>query len=158
MMNPWVILGFVIAIGIAAAGGYYQGNVAGKAEIQQVWDKEKAEQYAAYAKGQEEARKREQELQAAADDIRKDKDAQIRNISTRATAMANSMRDREARSAAANQAPGTASTGSSACTGKELYREDGEFLIGIAREADELRIALKQCYRQYDAATQKVNE
>jgi hypothetical protein len=46
----------------------------------------------------------------------------------------------------------TASNGKDGCTGKELYREDGAVLIGIAREADELRISLKQCYAQYEAA------
>jgi hypothetical protein len=48
----------------------------------------------------------------------------------------------------------TASNGKDGCTGKELYREDGAILIGIAREADELRASLKQCYSQYEAARQ----
>jgi hypothetical protein len=154
-MNPYLILGGVLAIGLAAGGGYYKGNSAGKSEVQQAWDKEKAEQYAAYAKGQEEARQREQELQANADKLRKEKDAEIRNINARATALANSLRDRQTRPTQTSAVPSAASVGSSACTGKELYREDSEFLVGIAREADELRIALNQCYKQYNAARQK---
>ena len=63
-MNPWLILAFVLAVGAAAGGGYYQGNMAGKAKVEQAWDKERAEQFAVYAKEQEEARLREQELQA----------------------------------------------------------------------------------------------
>jgi hypothetical protein len=59
-MNPYVIIGVVFAVGVA--GGLYKGHRLGKAEVQQQWDKEKAEQYAAYAKAQEEARKKEQEL------------------------------------------------------------------------------------------------
>ena len=156
-MNPWVILGFVLAVGAAAGGGYYKGNIAGKAEVQQAWDKEKAEQYAAYAKGQEEARKREQEMQEAADKLRRDKDAEIRNINARAAALSNSLRDRQERPAQVNSVSGSAGAGSGGCTGKELYRSDSEFLIGIAREADELRAALKQCYTQYNTARQKVN-
>ena len=154
-MNPYLILGGVLAIGLAAGGGYYKGNSAGKSEVQQAWDKEKAEQYAAYAKGQEEARQREQELQANADKLRKEKDAEIRNINARATALANSLRDRQTRPTQTSAVPSAASVGSSACTGKQLYREDSEFLVGIAREADELRIALNQCYKQYNAARQK---
>ena len=154
-MNPWVILGFVLAIGAAAGGGYYQGNTAGRAVIQQAWDKEKAEQYAAYAKGQEEARQREQEMQQAADKLRRDKDAQIREINARATALTNSLRDRQTRPTEASTVSGATSTRPTACSGKELYREDGEFLVRIAREADELRAALKQCYAQYNAARQK---
>jgi hypothetical protein len=150
-MNPWVILGFVLAVGAAAGGGYYKGNSAGKSEVQQQWDKEKADQYAAYAKGQEEARKREQEMQGAADKLRREKDAEIKNINARATALANSLRDRQTRPTETSAVPSTASAGPSACTGKELYREDGEFLVRVAREADELRAALKQCYKQYES-------
>jgi hypothetical protein len=150
--NPWVLLTLVLAIAGAAGGGYYKGNSAGKAEIQQAWDKEKAEQYAAYAKGQEEARKREQEMQGAADKLRREKDAEIKNINARATALANSLRDRQTRpTSQTNTVSSTTSVGPSACTGKELYREDGEFLVRIAREADELRSALKQCYKQYES-------
>jgi phage repressor protein C with HTH and peptisase S24 domain len=154
-MNPWVILGFMFAIGAAAGGGYYKGNSTGRAEVQQAWDKEKAEQYAEYAKGQEQARKREQELQANADKLRKEKDAEIKNINARATALVNSLRDRQTRPTETSTMPSTAGVGSTACTGKELYREDGEFLVRLSREADELAAALNQCYKQYNAAKQK---
>ena len=150
-MNPWLILAFVLAVGAAAGGGYYKGNSAGKSEVQQQWDKEKAEQYAAYAKGQEEARQREQVLQANADKLRRDKDAEIKNINARATALTNSLRDRQTRPTETNTVSSTASARPANCSGKELYREDGEFLVRIAREADELRAALQQCYKQYQA-------
>lgn len=142
---------FVLTIGAVAGGGYYSGKESGRAEVQQAWDKEKAEQYAAYAKGQEEARKKEQELQANADKLRREKDAEIRNINARATALANSLQQRQTRPAVADSLPSTTSVGQSACTGKQLYREDGEFLVRIAREADELRVALQQCYKQYES-------
>lgn len=148
-MNPYVIIGVVIAVGVAGASGLYQGHKLGKAEVQQAWDKEKAEQLAAYAKAQEEARAKEQELQANADQLRREKDAEIRNINARATALSNSLQQRQTREAGSlSSSSGTRPSG---CTGKDLYREDGEFLIGIAREADELRSALKQCYSQYEA-------
>ena len=151
--NPWVLLTFVLAIGAAAGGGYYKGNTAGKAEVQAEWAKEKAEQYAEYAKGHEAARAREQEMQAAADKLRREKDAQIRDINARATALANSLRDRQDRPTAQSSAvSGTTAVGPTAagCTGKELYRPDGEFLAREAARADELRILLKQCRDQYE--------
>ena len=49
-LNPWVILSLVLAIAGAFGGRYYKGNSAGQAEVQQKWDKEKTEQYEAYAK------------------------------------------------------------------------------------------------------------
>jgi len=155
MMNPWVILGFVLAIGAAAGGGYYQGNTAGKAVVQQAWDKEKAEQYAAYAKGQEEARKREQDMQEAADRLRREKDRETRELAARNTALVNSLRDRNERPTQNGAVSGATGVGSSGCTGKELYRPDSEFLVRLAGEADELRFALKQCYTQYNAIRQK---
>ena len=150
--NPWVLLTLVLAIAGAAGGGYYKGNSAGQAEVQQAWDKEKAEQYAAYAKGQEEARQREQEMQQAADKLRREKDAEIRNINARATALTNSLRDRSERPAENGSVSGTATNGPAAagCTGEKLYRPDGEFLAREAARADELRILLKQCYAQYE--------
>ena len=121
-MNPYLILGVVLAVGVAGAGGLYQGHKLGKAEVQQAWDKEKAEQLAEYAKAQDEARAKEQALQANADKLRKEKDAEIRNINARATALSNSLQQRQTRSEA-----GSLSSSSGA------------------------RSALKQCYAQYEA-------
>lgn len=36
--------------------------------------------------------------------------------------------------------------------GSQLYREDSEFLVGEAARADAIRLALRACYTQYDAA------
>ena len=151
-MNPWMILGAVFAIGAAAVGGYHTGRDSGMAEVQQAWDKEKTAQYAQYAKAMEESVEIQQQLQMGADKLRQEKDREIRDITARNTALANSLRDRQSRSTP-NPSPvsGAASPGPSACTGKELYREDGEFLVRLAREADELRAALKQCYKQYES-------
>lgn len=155
-MNPWVILAFVLAIGAAAGGGYYKGNKAGKDEVQVEWAKEKAEQYAAYAKAQEEARAREQEMQAAADKLRREKDAQIKDINARATALTNSLRNRQERPAESS----TVSSAARSCggaSGAELAKGDGEFLARYAADAARLQAALDQCVKQYNAARQKVN-
>lgn len=146
----------LVAIGIAAAGGYYTGKKHGMAEVQQAWDAEKTAQYAEYAKAMEESVEKQQMLQMGADKLRQEKDREIRDITARNTALANSLRDRQSRPAQTSTVPSATSVGQNSCTGKELYREDGEFLVGIAREADELRAALKQCYAQYDSVRQTV--
>ncbi len=153
-MNPWVILGFVLAVGAAAGGGYYKGNSAGKSEVQQAWDKEKAEQYAEYAKGQEQARKREQELQANADKLRKEKDAEIKNINARATALANSLQQRQTRPTETSTVPSVAGTSENTgwCTGARLYRDYAEAFAREATRAAELQVELKTCYKNYEAA------
>jgi hypothetical protein len=156
-MNPWLILGAVFAIGAAAVGGYHTGKESGMAEVQQAWDKEKTAQYAQYAKAMEESVEKQQMLQMGADKLRQEKDREIRDIAARNTALANSLRDRQSRSATnSSTVSSTASVGPSACTGKDLYREDGEFLVRLAREADDIRAALKQCYAQYESVRQTV--
>ena len=146
----------LVAIGIAAAGGYHTGKKHGMAEVQQACDAENTAQYAEDAKAMEESVEKQQMLQMGADKLRQEKDREIRDITARNTALANSLRERQTRPAQTSSVSSTASVGSSACTGKELYREDGEFLVRLAREADELRVALKQCYAQYEAARQTV--
>ena len=152
-MNPYFLLGSLIAVIAAAGAGYFQGSEHGQAKIQNLWDKEKAAQYAEYAKAQEEARKKEQELQTNADQLRREKDAEIRNLNARATALTNSLQQRPSSSTQASTVSGSTSTrsGVSGCSGKELFREDAESLVQIATEADTLRLALKQCYSQYEA-------
>lgn len=150
-MNPYLILGVVLAVGVAGAGGLYQGHKLGKAEVQQAWDKEKAEQLAEYAKAQDEARAKEQALQANADKLRREKDAEIRNINARATALSNSLQQRPSISTQDSTVSGSTSSGQGGCTPRQLYRESAEDFVKVAIEADNLRLALKQCYSQYEA-------
>jgi hypothetical protein len=151
-LNPWVILSLVLAIVGAFGGGYYKGNSAGQAEVQQKWDKEKTEQYAAHAEAQEAARAREQNLQIQADRLREDKDNEIRNLNARATALSNSLRDRPSRTTITSTVPSAPNAGCApiACTGAGLSKEDGEFLAREAARGAEAVALLKQCYAQYE--------
>ena len=149
-MNPYFLLGSLVAVIAAAGAGYFQGSEHGQAKIQNLWDKEKAAQYAEYAKAQEEARKKEQELQANADRLRQEKDREIKNLNARATALTNSLQHRPTRTSEA----GSLSDSSKSCSGasgKELARGDAEFLVRYASEAARLQADLNQCIRQYEA-------
>jgi hypothetical protein len=153
-MNPWLILGFVLAVAAAGGAGLYKGHDLGMAEVQQKWDKERAAQEAEHAAAQAAAREKEQELQANADQLRKEKDREIRDLNARAAALTNSLRDRPTRpTAEASALPSTASAGCApaSCTGAGLSREDAEFLAREAARADELRSSLRQCLAQYQA-------
>lgn len=153
-MNPWFLLGVVLAVAAAGGAGYYKGDQAGRAAIQQLWDREKAEQYAEYAKGQEAARQREQAMQAKADKLREEKDREIRNINARATALSNSLRNRSERPTESSTVSGAADTCRGA-SGAQLARGDGEFLVGYATDAARLAAALDQCIRQYESVRTK---
>lgn len=153
-MNPWMILGFVLAVTAAGGVGLYKGHDLGMAEVQQKWDKERAKQEAEYAAAQAAAREKEQALQASADLLRKDKNREIQNLNARATALTNSLRQRPDRPASqTSSVSDTASAGPTVpvCTGAELPRPDAEFLAREAARGDELRASLKQCLAQYEA-------
>jgi N-methylhydantoinase A/oxoprolinase/acetone carboxylase beta subunit len=153
-MNPYFIAGSVIAVVLAYGAGHWQGDEAGQAKVQQQWDHEKADLMAKHAKEVEKAREKEQNWQQAADNIRQEKDREIRNVNARATALSNSLRSRpsapstDASSAAQASGAGQATTG---CTGAELYREYAEAFTWEAARADTVRAALKQCYKQYES-------
>lgn len=148
-------IAFAVVV-LAGISGYTKGYQNGKDTVQQAWDREKAELQAKYAEALKESIDKQQKLQMGADRLRKEKDAEIKNINARATALANSLQQRQTRPTETSTVPSVAGTGSNACTGAQLYRQDGEFLAGLAREADELVIALKQCYAQYESVRQTV--
>ena len=68
--------------------------------------------------------------------------------------IADLLRQRPARPASVPGATATPAAGETVagCTGRQLYRDDGEFLKRESERADTIRLALKQCYTQYDAA------
>jgi hypothetical protein len=152
-----VAIGIVIA-SVASMAGYGKGYVAGKANIQQKWDKEKAVQMAEYAAAQQAAREKEQKLQANADNLRKEKDREIRDLNARSIALSNSLRDRQSRSEAGAMSK-TAGTGVSQewCTGARLYREHAEAFAGESAIAAEIQSELKSCIKQYEVVRKTLN-
>jgi len=100
------------------------------------FDRYKAEQMAATQKLQE-------QHQQAADQIRKDKDAQITSINSQLLDAVSQLRSRPSRTQGA--------TNGQDGTGRALSAEDAEFLVREAARADKLRTGLDACYKQYEA-------
>lgn len=95
------------------------------------------------SKAERTIRDKEHQYQADADEIRKAKDDQIRNINNQLADALVSLRQRPSR---------TAETGNGQnCNGTGLYAEDSEFLVREASRADQIRVALQSCYQQYDS-------
>lgn len=99
-------------------------------------------------KAEKEARAKEQELQASANQIAEAKDEQIRIIGDQLDTALASLRSRPERTA--SKLPKAASTCKGA-TGADLSRPDAEFLTRESARADRLRSALDACYKQYEA-------
>ncbi len=93
----------------------------------------------------QEYRRKEQAFQVKADALRREKDNEIKTITTRLNSTLSELRQRQDR-----PVPGSAGTCQGA-SGAELSRQDGEFLAREAARADRLRSALEQCYKQYDS-------
>jgi hypothetical protein len=91
----------------------------------------------------EQTQKAEQEHQQAADQIRKQKDAQIASINNSLADALVQLRSRPNRAQASSNGQGG--------TGLSLSAEDATFLEREAARADVLRSALDACYKQYDA-------
>ena len=133
-MFPLPILTYV-KIGLFAALLFLAGYTGFSLEAAQ-FDRYKASQQAA-------TQEAEQKHQAAADQIRKDKDAQIAAINNSLADALVQLRSRPSRAQDAANGQGG--------TGVSLSAEDSVFLEREAARADILRTALSACYAQYDS-------
>ena len=133
-MFPLGILTYV-KIGLCAALLFLAGYIGFSLEAAR-FDRYKAAQQAATQKAQE-------EHQAAADQIRKEKDAQITSINAQLVDAVSQLRSRPSRTQASSNGQGG--------TGLSLSAEDSGFLEWEAARADRLRTALDACYKQYDS-------
>ena len=125
----WIKIGAMV---IALAGSWYMGYSF------------EASRFAQYKADQiTETQKKEHEAQLATDEIRKTKDAQIKTINNQLVDAISELRKRSSR---------TDKTNNGSCgTGATLYAEDAEFLVREVARADEIRVGLDACYKQYDA-------
>ena len=95
------------------------------------------------SKAEKTIRDKEHQYQSDADQIRKDKDAQIKAINTQLVDAISELRKRPSRTEQTTNGKG--------CNGASLYAEDSEFLVREAARADEIRVALQACYKQYES-------
>jgi hypothetical protein len=149
-MNPYFIAGSVLAVVFAYGAGHWQGDDAGQAKVQAKWDKEKAKQMAEYAENMRLAREKEQALQQGANNLREEKDRELKKVADTNRILLGSLRNRPERPAEGSAVSGTASACSGA-TGAQLAKGDAEFLAGYSADAASLKAALDQCVKQYES-------
>ena len=95
------------------------------------------------SKAEKTIRDKEHQYQSEADQIRIQKDAQIKVINTQLVDAISSLRSRSSNA--------TKTVTGQDCNGATLSAPDAEFLIREAARADEIRIGLDACYKQYDS-------
>lgn len=155
MIRAIVVLLIAAALAVAGWAIHENGLAAGRAEIQARWDQQRIADAAATVQAAMQARAREQALQSTADKIRQEKNREIADLNRRhAAALADSLRHRSNRPA--DYLPTTAQAAqpgpATGCGADQLFRQDAAMALGIARDADLVRIALQQCHAQYQAA------
>ena len=161
MIRAIVVLLIAAALAVAGWAIHENGLAAGRAEIQARWDQQRIADAAATVQAAMQARAREQAAQHAADRIRQEKTREIADLNRRhAAALADSLRHRPDRPAdylpATAQAAGTGPA--AGCGADQLFQQDAAMALGIARDADLVRIALQQCHAQYQAAADATQE
>jgi hypothetical protein len=149
-MNPYFIAGSVLAVVFAYGAGHWQGDDAGQAKVQAKWDKEKAKQMAEYAENMRLAREKEQALQQGANNLREEKDRELKKVADTNRILLGSLRNRPERPTEGSPVSSTASA-CSAATGAQLAKGDAEFLAGYSADAASLKAALDQCVKQYES-------
>lgn len=102
------------------------------------------------------ARKTETKLELSALALEKVKDDEIKRINGKLSVALNSLSKRQSRPTTTNGAKTI--TTIQACTGAQLYKEDGEFLVREANRADEVAIERDYWYNQYENARKTLNE
>jgi len=88
-------------------------------------------------------RAKEHQYQSDADNIRMQKDAQIKVINTQLVDAVSQLRSRSSNA--------TKTINGQDCNGATLSSPDAEFLVREAARADKIRVGLQACYKQYDS-------
>lgn len=94
-------------------------------------------------KAEKTIRDKEHQYQSDADQIRKDKDAQLKDINNQLVDAIGQLRSRSSNP--------TKTIDGQDCNGATLSASDANFLIREAARADEIRVGLQACYKQYDS-------
>ena len=86
------------------------------------------------------------------------KQNKIKDINRSSAGILNGLQQRPSRSDQSGYSRDSCNSESSkACTGRELSREDAEFLTREATRADQLRLELDSCYKQYDLVKDSID-
>ncbi len=131
------------------------------AELQSEFDTYKRKQAEQRADDEAAARKRERDLQAAADNMRSQKDAEIKRLRADVRDLRYGLHTLPARPAlsGAGGAGAAASSDQAAgqCGAAILYREDGELLVDEAGRAEEIRIEYLNLFDLYQRAREALS-
>ena len=147
----WRIWATVI-VAFFLADTHWKAYTAGKHTVEAKWNAERLDVAKQTFRLLEQTTRTTTNLEAAADQLSKAKNATIKTISLRLAAALDGLRNRPERPADPIL-PSTSEAGANTgCTGAQLYRSDAEFLVREAARAEQLIADLAQCQARYEQA------
>ena len=158
-MKPLLVVLLSLVVSLAMWMVYREGIKAGRDEVTVEWQADRIAQARANAAAQLRAREREQTLRETVDHLRGEYGQKIQRITVERDALVRELRRRPERPA--DYVPPAAAVAgtepAASCSGDQLYRDDGEFLAGLAASADTVRASLMECRAAYDAARESTH-
>ena len=149
LLNWRVFAAIFLALVLSAT--HWRAYTRGEIAVQTEWDAAKLQQTSSQLVAEQAARTQEQALQTKTDQLRKTQNAQIIQLGVDLDAARAAVRLLHSTPRPTDYTAPAAGAGA-ACGAASLFTEDADFLIGVAGEADQLRIAYQRCAAQYDAA------
>lgn len=147
MLN-WIKWAIVIGVISALATFHFVSLRNAKKAVEDKWIVEQIKKDAEYVK-------LNSQIVQSALELEKEKNEEINKLNASVASLNDRLRNRPSRETIVyRDAPRI----EQACTGAELYREDGEFLAGEAARAERVRIERDYYYSQYEQARKKLNE
>lgn len=140
MFNPWALLTLIIAF---VLNGFYWNAHGSNAEHARMVAKLESERAQALQK----ARDTETQWQEEVNEVTTKQAEKLAEVQHHLDVAIISLRDRPKRSATLPDTPRVECAGAS---GRELSREDAEFLAREAARADTIRAGLEACYAAFD--------
>ncbi len=145
MLN-WIKIGIAGVLLGALATYHYTALEAAREEVRTEYSQKLLNE-------QNKALEKQGEIVLQAIKIEQDKNEEIVRINAYAASLLSSLQNRPSRS----DSP-AASPVESSCTGRELYKEDGEFLVREAARADTILAERNYWFEQYENARIKLKE
>lgn len=153
-----------VALVLALLAGVWKihhvGVVAGRAEVQAVWDQDKIRVAEESSRAIKKVEEKSAAIQITTDKERGTLNAHIRSIDLERDELVKRLRERPSRpTESGSSVPASPGTGASApgCTGAELYGQDAEFLAREASRAEALRAYIKSLESQYERVRKLIN-
>ena len=157
----WIKAGLVVSV---IAGLFFWHTTQVNLKVQQAESTVRLEMTQQYNKRTTELKdsavKVQTELQSTVTTQQKEHNAKVHNLNLRVADLSNSLSNRPSRPPSDGSIPDSTSNGActTRCNGQGLYQDDAKFLGWYAGQAEELKVNLVMCYKQYDTVKETLDK